>query len=72
MLGIDEQISEGVLELQGGVSAKTQSFILALDSLEAAPLQNTALLHSDEGFKNIGMTTSGSPNASPALQAVSQ
>lgn len=72
MLRIDEQVSERVLELQGSVSAQKQSSKLALDSLEGASLQNTALLHSDEGFKNIGMATSGSPNVSPALQPVSQ
>lgn len=72
MLGIYEQVSEGVLELQGGISAQNHRAIyyLRILSLEAAWLQSAALLHSGKGFKNIRMAISDRPEASSAQQPV--
>lgn len=69
MLGIYEQ---GVLELQGGVSAQNHRAIcyLRIFSLEAASLQSAALLHLGKRFKNIRMVVSDRPEASPAQQPV--
>lgn len=72
MLGIYEQVSEGVLELQNGVSAENHRAIcyLRILCLEAASLQSAALFHSGKSFKNIRMAASDRPKASPAQQPV--